>query len=113
MKLYNLTGHNQAALAELDLSEYGITKVEVQPRLKPVSDPTNFDELKAIVKEAVTGIAPGAAVLVGGLGQFQALIQQLPFKVYFANFNSAERRVEGLIPFEPFTRQEIFEIENQ
>jgi hypothetical protein len=112
MKLYNLTGHNQSALAEIDLTNHGITEVEEVPRLRPVNNPTDFQELKAITKEAVKGIEPGSAVLIGGLGQFQALIQQLPYRVFFANFNFAEKRIEGLIPFVGFTRQEIFEIEN-
>lgn len=112
MKLYNLTAHKQAGLVGLDLSAHSITEVEVPPRLKPVNDPTNFGELKAIVLDAVRGIEPGSAVLVGGLGQFQALVMQLPYKFFFADFNFTEKKVQGLIPFEPFTRKEIFEVEN-
>lgn len=113
MRLHNLTGHNQAGLAALDLAKHGISEVEEAPRLKPVNDPADFNELKDIVKGAVQNLRPGDAVLVGGLGQFQSLIQQLPYKIFFANYNPTERRTEGLIPFEPFTRQEIYEIENQ
>lgn len=113
MKLYNLTAHRQTDLNGLDLSDHGITEVEIQPRLKPVNNPADFQEMKAILKEAVQGIEPGDAVLVGGLGQFQALVQQLPYRIFFADFNFAEKRVEGVIPFEGFDRQEVFEIENK
>lgn len=105
--LYNLTLHRQDQLAELDTG----FRVEVEPRLRPVKDPTNYGELKRIVKEAVRQIPAGSDVLIGGLGQFQALIMQLPFKFYFANFDPVQKRVVGLIEHEPFTRQELFEIE--
>jgi len=110
--LYNLTAHNQAVLSKVDLSDLGINEVEVKPRLQPADNPKNYQELKEIVKSAVSGIRPGSMVLIGGLGQFQGLIMQLPFRFYFADFNFAEKRVEGVIPHQPFTRQELFDIEN-
>jgi hypothetical protein len=69
--------------------------------------------MKEAVKEAIRGINPGEAVLVGGLGQLQALIQQLPFRIFFADFNFAKKQVEGVFPFESFSRQELYDIENQ
>lgn len=109
--LYNLTMHNQKQLSELDLSSFEISEVEVLPRLKPVDDPSDYEALKAIVYDAVAGIPPGSTILIGDLGQFQALVNQLPFRFFFADFNPQEHRVIGLVPHQPFTRQELFEIE--
>jgi hypothetical protein len=111
MTLFNLTMHNQKQLTKLDLSAFGVSEVEIQPRLSPVDKPADYEALKKVVRDAVAGIAPGSSVLIGGLGQFQALINQLPFKFFFADFDPQERRVVGLIPHQPFTRQEIFKIE--
>lgn len=99
--IYNLTLHKQ-----------NIEGVEVSPRLRPVDDPTDYELLKSVVTEAVKDIPPGSDVLIGGLGQFQALICQLPFKFHFANFDPVQRKVVGLISHQPFSRQELFEIEN-
>lgn len=111
-KLYNLTLHNQAALAELVVGGL-FSEVEVKPRLRPVDDPTDYNELKEVVREAVKDIPDGANVLVGGLGQFQALVTQLPFVIWFVNYNPKARRVEGVVLHEAWTRQELFAIENQ
>lgn len=112
-KLFNLTLHNQSALSQLNLSQWGIDEVEIQPRLKPVDDVTDYNQLKSAVRNAVKDDIPsGACVLVGGLGQFQALITQLQYKVFFANFDPIKKEMLGLIPHQPFSRAEIYEIEN-
>ena len=104
--VYNLTLHPQNFEDEN-------FKVEQSPRLRPATDPTDYGELKALVRGALQGIEPGACVLVGGLGQYQALITDLGmFRVFFANFNPAEKRVVGLVEHQPFTRAEKFMLES-
>lgn len=112
MKLYNLTLNNQSQLTNLDLSHHNITEVEEAPRLRPVDDPTDYEQLKSVVIEATKDIPLGSAVLIGGLGQYQALIMQLSFQFFFANFNPVKQKVEGLIEHQPFNRKELFDIEN-
>lgn len=101
---YNLTLHNQSALAEK------LPDVEVQPRLRPVDDVNDYEQLKNAVREAVKGIPLNSDVIVGGLGQYQALIFQLPFNFYFVDMK--DRKPVGLIKHVPFDRNELFEIEN-
>lgn len=107
-KLYNLTLHRQEDLAELDTG----FDVEVEPRLRPIQNPSDYDEVKAAVRKAVRGLRPGACVLVGGLGQFQALVMQLPLRAFFVDLDPQARKARGLIEHKAWTRQELFEIEN-
>lgn len=99
MIIYNLTMHKQ-----------DFPGVEAEPRLRPVNDPANFRELKEIVAEAVKGLRAGDSVLVGGLGQFQALVMYLPFVFYFADFDPATKKVKRLIQYPGWTRQEIYDM---
>jgi len=69
MKLYNLTLHKQ-------LDKVKGFEVEENPRLKPVNDISDWDEILETVETAIKSIPDGSDVLVGGLGQFQAIIQQ-------------------------------------
>ncbi len=102
---YNFTMHNQSQLAAIMDEE-----VEVAPRLKPVEDVKNYETLKANIRDAVKGVPLNAKVIIGGLGQYQALLMQLSFQFYFVDMK--DRVPVGLIEHEPFDRFDLFEIEN-
>lgn len=103
---YNLTMHKQSQLAEVVTDD----EVEVEPRLKPVKSVSDYNELKNNVRDAVKGVPLGAKVIVGGLGQYQALVMQLNLRFYFVDIK--DRIPVGLIKHVPFDRFELYEIEN-
>lgn len=111
--LYNCTLHSQENLNELLERD-----VEVFPRLKPVDDPSDQQEIKRVIREAVSDIPKGADVIIGGLGQFQILISQLAQKMgwslYFVDmdFSNGGPKPRGIIKTPRWDRQEIFAIEN-
>ncbi len=102
---YNFTMHNQSQLAAIIDDE-----VEVAPRLKPVDDVKDYETLKANIRDAVKDVPLNAKVIIGGLGQYQALLMQLNFQFYFVDMK--DRVPVGLIKHEPFDRFDLFEIEN-
>lgn len=103
---YNFTMHKQSQLAEVITDDV----VEVEPRLKPVQNVSDYKELKKNVRDAVKDVPLGSKVIVGGLGQYQALVMQLNLQCYFVDMK--DRVPVGLIKHVPFDRFELFEIEN-
>src|SRR5205807_2152695 len=94
--LFNLTCHCQTQLAGIP-EVASRWNVEERPRLRIV-DPTNWVEMKRVVREALRDVPLGADVLVGGLGQLQALVMELGLhNIYYVLM----RRANGSISARP------------
>lgn len=84
-------------------------EVEVEPRLHPPEDPTDWPELKRIVLEAVRDIPCNSHVLVDGMGQFTALVQDLEqYRMLFAVHDPESKQIVDVAPFQPFTPAERY-----
>jgi len=103
IKLYNLTLHPQLNTVE------GF-EVEEKPRLRAIKNPEDWEEIKQVVREAFKGVPPDSDLLVGGLGQFQALIQQIAdhnqMRLWFAIMDPETRKVKGFTRMPWLSRQE-------
>lgn len=90
MKLFNLTLHRGVSVGDYE--------VEETPRLKPVADVSDWETIIENVRQATADIPDGSNVLVGGLGQYQAVVQEWArhhsCKIFFALFDK-ERGVAG------------------
>lgn len=117
--LYNLTLHKQRNLGMIynndrDNHEW---QIEENPRLIPVNNPQNWDELKRVVTNAIQGIPAGSAVLIGGMTQLAVLIAELKmFELYYIilddDFGKYPRAVPvGFDSHRLWTRNQRFTIE--
>jgi len=117
--LYNLTLHKQRNLGMIYNNNKDETEWEIEedPRLIPVSNPQNWNELKLVVACAIKGIPAGSAVLIGGMTQLAVLIAELKmFDLYYIilddDFGKYPRAVPvGFDSHRLWTRNQRYNIE--
>lgn len=110
IKLYNLT------LSRINLSQQVIDSLnleaEAEPRMRPPADPTDWREIKAIVRDAVRGIPQGARVLVNGFPQFTALVQDLAqFRLVFGIFDAKTGEIVDVVGFQSWSGGERYNLQ--